>query len=130
MSTLIGLKPSIKTIAAVHNQCLRWVITRTPLRRPHFRFRQLRTSLPHWVGPPCAKGLNRSRGRSLWQAAEFQTVAHGGGLLKMRDYGPHSTQKHPHDRRRNVLVASADDGGHDDQKLRRSEGLQARPTKA
>src|ERR1700730_5985163 len=37
--------------------------TRTPLRRPHFRFRQLRTCLPHWLGPLSAIGLNRSRGR-------------------------------------------------------------------
>jgi hypothetical protein len=27
---LIGLKPDIKTIAAVHSQCLSWVIKRRP----------------------------------------------------------------------------------------------------
>ncbi len=93
---------------------------------PFPRFRPLEVFVRR--PPECVAAFEG--GRHPKQAAEFQTVAHGGGLLKMRDYGPHSTQKHPHDRRRNVLVASADDGGHDDQKLRRSEGLQARPTKA
>jgi hypothetical protein len=32
-----------------------------PLRRPHFRFRQLRTCLPHWLGPLSANNGHKSR---------------------------------------------------------------------
>jgi hypothetical protein len=36
-STVIGLKPGIKTIAAVHSQCRRWVIFVTSTRSPRPR---------------------------------------------------------------------------------------------
>ena len=43
-STLIGLKPGIKTIAAVHNQCRRWVKNGVFSKGSYVSFRRQRTS--------------------------------------------------------------------------------------
>jgi hypothetical protein len=51
--TLIGLKPGMKTIAAVHIQCLLWVTCR------HYRAAALLSALPHRLVPePASQGMN------------------------------------------------------------------------
>ena len=61
-----------------------------------------------------ARGLNRSRGRSLRQAARLPSSAPGRPVLKMRGYQPQSRQEHPHDRRGYQPIAPAHDRRHDD----------------
>jgi hypothetical protein len=64
-----------------------WVKTRTPLRRLQFRFRQLRTCLPHWLGPLSANSrlvqCNQARRSSVltWQRQLSEFTRPQGSFL-------------------------------------------------